>query len=501
MKISELLNRSLGLLSMYKGLLVGLLFIWLVALVLSITGALALSPIALVVGLLVTCGATWLGSWIAGWLFGVHSQADSSLITGLILTLIITPTMSVSSIAVMAFAGVVAGVSKYILTWRGRHIFNPAALAAVVVTVSGLGSASWWIATPALTPAVLLCTLIVLYQTKRFRMAGIFLAITVPVTLVQLLSFGSPLDQALWLLLSWPLLFIVGVMLVEPLTLPPKKWQVYTVTIIVALLVAVPFSLGPIHMTPALALLVGNLIAAVMARRSALQLTLKERIQLTPSSFELRFSPSRPVSYEAGQFIEISLPHAHADLRGERRSFSVTSAPGDEHLSLGIKFYEPSSSFKKALTALKETPIQVTQQAGDFVLPKDATKPLLYIAGGIGITPFISHIRTLIKQNQTRDIIMIYAISNAAEFAYADELSHDFIKGIVISPERPPTLPANWQHIEGRQLNLDAFLENIDSLASRRAYISGPTPFVQSAKHQLRHHGVRHIVTDYFVGY
>jgi len=500
MNILERINAILRPISMYKGILFGLFGIWLAAVVLACFGLLSVTPLELCISLLVACSATWLGSWLTSLLFGVHSQIDSSLITSVILTLIITPTTNLSGLAILFFAGLIAGASKYVVVWKGRHIFNPAALAVVVISIAGLGGASWWVATPVLAPIVALVGAMALYQTKRFAVAGIFLAITIPLVLIQLISYGASFAQSLGLLLSWPLLFIVGVMLVEPLTLPPRKWQIYVVTVVVAVLVAVPITIGPIQTTPAIALLVGNLVAAILARRAATQLTFLRKEQLTPTSFEYFFKPSRAMTYEAGQYIELSLPHARADLRGERRSFSITSAPGSQEISLGIRFYQPSSAFKKALANLnKEVSLQVTHCSGDFILPKDTKRPLLFIAGGIGITPFISQLRSLQASHKDRDIVIVYAVSSGQEFAYQEILAS--CRVVVISLDRPVRAPNSWQFLKGSRIDFDQLLQLIPDHSQRDAYISGPTPFVQSAAYQLRTRGIQRVTTDYFAGY
>ena len=89
------------------------------------------------------------------------------------------------------------------------------------------------------------------------------------------------------------------------------------------------------------------------------------------------------------------MPHRRADSRGIRRVFSISSADADTGtVSFGIKIpAEGSSSFKRTFAELPPgSRIQATTVGGDFVLPADTAEPLLMVAGGIGITPFISHL-------------------------------------------------------------------------------------------------------------
>ncbi len=500
MKFAEFINNLMRPFSMYKGLSLGLMGIWFVALILSFVGLLDFSPLAMVVSMLVLVLSTYLTSVLCGKLFGIKAYGESSLITGLILALIFFPATDVPQMVVLAFIGMIAGASKFIITWKGRHIFNPAAFAAVVIGLTGLGAAAWWVATPILTPIVLVAVSISLYKSKRFLLVGTFLAIAIPGILIQSLLFGATLGEGFILLLSYPLLFLAGIMLTEPLTLPPRKWQMYIVAAIVAVLFTIPIEIGSFQMTPALALLVGNIVAAIFAGRRLIELTFKKRRALTPTTDELIFAVNAPLNFVPGQSMEITVPHKKVDFRGSRRSFSMTSAPADKDISFGVKYYEPSSSFKKTLRSLKvgET-INATQLSGDFVLPKDTAKPLLFIAGGIGITPFISQLKSI--KTGSRDVVLVYAVSSASEIAYKDELEKSGIRVIVVSKEKPHLLPKNWVYSQNSRINYDELTELVPELTTRYAYASGPTPFVQYAKFTLRKLGVRSVKSDYFAGY
>lgn len=502
MKIVQFANKVLNIFTMYKGILLGLLAIWSVALAASFMGLIAYSPLAMIASLLVAAVSVYGASYVCGKIFGVHPHGESSFITGVILALIISPTLEVGGLVVLMFAGIIAGASKFIVVHNGRHIFNPAALAAFVIGLVGLGGASWWVATPVLTPIVLIVAFIVLYKTHRLPVAGVFLAIAVPLLLIVFATFGTTFLESLYLLLSWPLLFMAGVMLVEPLTLPPRKWQILTVAAVVGVLFAIPFDLGIVQMTPALALLIGNVIATIFLAREKISLVLKRKIKITPTTYEYIFAPNKPIHYTAGQYLEMQLLHKKIDFRGYRRSFSFTSAPGKDEVSFGVKFYQPSSSFKSALQALPlGATIPATGYWGDFVLPKDLSTPIVYVAGGIGITPFISHLQSTENLNNIRNTVLVYSVNNPDEIAYKKILVRSGIKVIIVTREKIKDLPQNWKQVREHRISQALVAKAIPDVATRRAYISGPTPFVGAAKKALRSLRVKHIKTDYFVGY
>lgn len=504
MTIGDFIHRQTRSISMYKGMTMGLLGIWACALIGSSVGWLSFQPLALVATTALLILSVWGSSAVCGWLFGVRPHLDSSIITGLILAFLFTPTIDVAQLVVLIFVGCIAGVSKFVVTWRGRHVFNPAAFAAVVIGLTGLGAASWWVATPVLTPVVLAVVLASLYQSRRWLVPGIFLAVTIPVLLIQFTLFGATPTESLWLLMSWPLLFLAGIMLTEPLTLPPRKWQMYIVALVTAVAFVLPVKWGAFQMTPALALLVGNIVAAIFARRQAIALTFKARRPLTPTTDELVFEPSSPLIFVPGQYMELSLPHRKADFRGIRRSFSITSLPNAKEVTFGVKFYSPSSSFKQALKTLQPgTVIQATTISGDFVLPKDTARPLLLIAGGIGVTPFISQLASLqnVGEAARRDAILVYAVSDVSEVAYREILEKSGVKVVLVAPTRPKTLPKHWIYIKGARIDFTELSRAVPDSAKRWVYVSGPTPFVQNTSRELRKLGVRGVTRDYFLGY
>ncbi len=497
------LDRLLNHFSMYKvasGAL-GLLFV--IALIFSFLGMIVYSPLAMLASVIVLGLSVWLTSLLLGLLFGVSVQAESSFITALILFFIFTPTLQLTGLLALLLIGMVAAASKFILVYKGRHIFNPAALAAFVIGLTGLGYATWWVATPILIIPTFLLGFAIIYKTRRVAVSGTFLAIATFLLIVVLTNEGATLNQSLVLWFSWPILFFASFMLTEPLTLPQKKWQTVFEAVVVALIFIIPIQIAGFSSNPALALLIGNLIAFGFGRRRSIMLKFKEIKQLTPTSFEFIFEPSRSLSYEAGQYIDIMVPSIKDDWRGRRRSFSITSAPSEPMVRLGIKFYEPSSTLKNNLRKLKsDTIIQSTGINGDFTLPKDAGTPLVYIAGGIGITPFMSHLAHLKLLQQTRDITLFYAVNNVSELAYHDLLVTSGIKVCVVTKSNAPLmLPNGWVHRNEPFISEKTLIDIVPDIVARTVYLSGPPNMIDGVKKYLKKLHVRSIKTDYFIGY
>ncbi|MDB5179633.1 MAG: hypothetical protein JWN12_265 [Candidatus Saccharibacteria bacterium] len=480
-----------------------LTILFVIALVLAFLGVIAYSPLAMIVSVTVIGFSVLLTSMLFGLIFGVRVHTESSFITAVILFFIFTPTLEVSGLLGLVLVGMIAGASKFILAFKGRHIFNPAAIAAFIIGLTGIAHASWWVGTPLLIIPTFLLGFAVLQKTRRVPSSGTFIGLATVLVIIVLMVEGETLGGSLVLWLSWPVLFFSSFMLTEPLTLPGKKWQQILEAAVVAILFAIPINIGDFSTSPAFALVIGNLIAFGFTRRQKVTLTFVEQKQLTPTTYEFIFTPRTPLRYAAGQYLEIRVPHKHDDFRGSRRSFSITSAPGEETLRLGVKFYEPSSSFKKALRTLeKSAVIESTGISGDFTLPKDKLTPLLYVAGGIGITPFISHLQTLKRRNEARDSVLFYSINSIDELAYKDILESAGIKVFIITKTNQRlTLPKNWVHINEPFITKEVLATYISDVDTRTAYISGPPLMIDGVKKQLKQLHVTHIKTDYFIGY
>lgn len=504
MRFAQWFNRVTGRVTMYRLVLVLLVVIGVVALGFSLAGQLFYTPGALLTSAAVTIVATVASSWLFARIFRARAHVESAIITGLLLFFVLIPSLEPGDLLVLAIASVIASASKYVLAIRARHIFNPAAIAALIVTATGLGYSGWWVGTGVLLPFVAVAAFIVLYRTRRLPMGVLFIVAAAAIIAGRMISTGmDPVAAIGTAFTSYPIVFLAGFMLSEPLTLPPRRWQQLGLAVLVALLVAVPFNLGPVYSSPQLALVIGNLVAFFFGQRRGLKLTLLGKTRLTPTTWEFSFQPAKPVAFRPGQYMELTLPHSRPDLSGSRRYFSISSAPGaDAPITFAIKVTDTVSSFKRALLALEPgAVVRGTSVGGDFALPSDPAVPVLLVAGGIGITPFCSQIAHANAQDEDRDIVVVYAVSDPAELAYAGLLERSGVRVVLVAPERPATLPSGWEYAGAGRISRELLAASVPDLGERRAFVSGPPALVTSVRSTLRSLGSRRITSDYFSGY
>lgn len=496
-------DRLLGRVTMYRLVTIGLLAISVTAVALSALGVLFYDPLAVVVSAAVAV----LASVASGRAFAAIARArqhtESTVITGLILPLLFWPLLDARSLGVLVLAAVVANASKYLIAVRGRHLLNPAAVGALVVGLSQLSGAVWWVGSSALLPVVAVVVLAVLRRTRRLAMAGVFLLVATAVIAVRLVASGQDVGTAVWTVLaSYPVVFFAGVMLTEPLTLPPRRWQQLAEAVVVAVVMAVPFHLGPLSNTPELALVAGNVLAFAVGQRRGLRLEVVGSTRITPTVQEVALRTEPPVAFTAGQYLELTVPHAGPDSRGVRRMFSISSAPGPGPLTVAFTVPESASSLKRAMVALQEgAHLRATGVAGDFLLPKDPAVPVLLVAGGIGITPFASQLAAMAASGRARDVVLVYAVPDPAELAYVEVLAGSGARVVVVTPRRPGYLPPGWDHAASALVTAQVLAEAVPDARARVGYVAGPPAMVSAVRRALHGLGVRRVRTDAFTGY
>lgn len=219
-----------------------------------------------------------------------------------------------------------------------------------------------------------------------------------------------------------------------------------------------------------------------------MDLKIKDIKSINPQTVSIIFHKPENFTFYPGQFIDL-------EIKDDTRSFSIASAPSEEHLIITTKL--GISEFKKNILSLKQgDTLKSSHPAGTFTL--EQTSPGVFIAGGIGITPFRSMIKHNTDLNLKSPITLIYSNSNH-EFIYKDDLE-------------------NWQ-VENPNLQItflnSAILGRLDTPKLKQIlnfklqdpntiyYIAGSPNFVKDMQKGLLEHGVDeiNIRSDEFDGY
>jgi ferredoxin-NADP reductase len=500
--IDDVLNR----ITMYRLVLYYLVGLLLAAFIFSFFGVLPYDPTAFAFSAILILLVCWATNWVFARVFEAQTNVESVYITALILILIITPTTASNAAGVgfLIFASVWAMASKYIFAINKKHIFNPAAFAVALTAIVINQPAIWWVGgNVVLLPLVLIGGLLVVRKIQRFDLVSSFavVALTTTVLTASTTNYATPLLQTL---LHSSFFFLAFVMLTEPLTTPPTRWLRIVYGAIVGFFFAPNIHIGGFYFTPELALLIGNVFAYLVSPGGRYMLTFNGAENPATDVYDFIFSPDRPLRFRPGQYLEWTLSHRYPDNRGNRRYFTIASSPTEQEVHLGVKFYNPSSTFKRALMSMNVgDQISASHVAGGFVMPRDKTKKLVFIAGGIGITPFRSMIQYLLDTKEKRDITLFYANKTVADIAYKEifdraetELGIQTIHAL--SDEKNPP-----QGMMSGFITTDVIAKNVPDYRECTFYISGPHSMVDAFKKTLISMGVSRfkIKSDFFPGF
>ena len=500
--IDNWLNR----ITMYRLVLYYLIFLLGAAVGLSIAGILKYDVFALLFSISFLLAVCWVVNWVFARTFKVAANVESVYISALILALIITPIKSFGDLWFLFWAAVLAMSSKYILAINRKHIFNPIALAVALTYYTLNQSASWWVGNAPMLPFVLLGGILVVRKIGRSDLVFSFLIATVATSLVLSLFGGGNLigDMQKIILLS-PLFFFAFLILTEPLTTPPTHRSRVVYGILVGFLFSPQVHFGGFYITPELAILIGNFYSYLVSPKRRLVLKLKERIRIAPDIYDFVFAHGRNFAFAPGQYMEWTLGHHSPDARGNRRYYTLASAPTEKTLRLGVKIYQESSTFKQAMLKMNVgDEIVAGQLSGDFTLPENPRQKCVFIAGGVGVTPFRSMIKYLLDTHRPRPITLFYANKTADDILYKDVFDrarHELGIQTIYAVTDPRNLPANWTGVTGR-ITPQLIKSKLPDYRHCVFYISGPKSMVDSFKETLQQMHVRsaNIRTDFFSG-
>jgi len=298
--------------------------------------------------------------------------------------------------------------------------------------------------------------------------------------------------------LSWPTLFLAFYMLTEPFTMPATKGP----QTLYGGLVGFLSNSSLVSFSPELALIIGNIFMLPARLRRKLYLEFESKERIAANTYEFVFKKPAGFTFKAGQYLEWMFPHEKSDSKGIRRYFTIAAAPTESKVRMAFKITENGSSYKRELLKLDVgEKIIASQLAGDFLLPKDSTEKLAFVAGGIGVTPFRSHLQYLADADQPRDVALYYCVNMMNELAYSQ------VFGRVMRTVQLELIPVVAkeevsQPYESGYLTEEMVKRRTPDYLERTWYLSGPPGMVDAYTKLLRGMGVAksRIVRDFFPG-
>jgi ferredoxin-NADP reductase len=210
------------------------------------------------------------------------------------------------------------------------------------------------------------------------------------------------------------------------------------------------------------------------------------------------------VDFTPGQYFFVTLPDVgHQDDKGLRRHITVVTSPNERGV-LGFATRMRDSAFKKSLAELPVgTEVEVEPPKGKFTLPEDASRPLVFVAGGIGITVFRSMLTFIREEGLPYQVTLIYSNRDRESTAFLDELRE-------LEKELPNfrliltmTQDPGWDG-EARKIDAQFFKDYLEEDLNRYTFlVAGPPAMVKGMQEALADAGVeeQNIVAERYSGY
>ena len=153
------------------------------------------------------------------------------------------------------------------------------------------------------------------------------------------------------------------------------------------------------------------------------KLKLLDRQTIANDTVLLRFEKPQDFTFKPGQYAGFTLINpAETDAQGITRRFSLLSTPDDEYIAIATHIR--SSAYKRVLNTLAiGNEIKLAGPTGNFTLHDDINTPAVFIAGGIGITPFYSMIQHASKHRSTQKLYLFYGNNTPDHAAFLSELA------------------------------------------------------------------------------
>lgn len=235
-----------------------------------------------------------------------------------------------------------------------------------------------------------------------------------------------------------------------------------------------------------------------------LRLVEREEIAQQTTAFYLEKPPG--LTFAPGQFVDLGLVDLPEwDEEGTTRSMTISSAPWEDRLMFAMRMR--NTPYKRRLGQLPlGSELTIDEPAGAFTLQTDAGRPVVFLAGGIGVTPFRSMIRQAVHDGRQQRVFLFYSNRRPEDAAFLEDFralarEHEWFTFV-------PTMTQPWQSQrawteETEYIGPKLIARHTGGLDHAVYYLAGPPAMIQSVNQALVEAGVKRsdINADPFDGY
>ena len=243
-----------------------------------------------------------------------------------------------------------------------------------------------------------------------------------------------------------------------------------------------------------------------MASSTTFTSKLKEKETLAEGTMGFYFAKPAGFQFKPGQYLDITLVDPpETDAEGNIRSLSIASAPEDERLLVATRMRD--SAFKRVLRmAPPDFEVNIEGPMGSFTLHNNPAKPAVFLAGGIGITPFSSIVRHAAHAKLPHKLHLFYSNRRPEDAAFMPilkELEKENSNFKFIPSMTEMNKSAHRWSGETGFIDRDMLVRHLPDLEGPIYYIAGPPAMVAAMRQMLNAAGVDEddLRTEEFAGY
>jgi ferredoxin-NADP reductase len=236
-----------------------------------------------------------------------------------------------------------------------------------------------------------------------------------------------------------------------------------------------------------------------------MQAQIKEKREVAKGTLLVTFDLlGERVDFTPGQYFFVTLPDVgHQDEKGLRRHITVVTSPGERGV-LGLATRMRDTAFKRTLAELAVgTEVDVEPPKGSFALPEDTSRPLVFVAGGIGITVFRSMLLHIREESLPYRVTLIYSNRDRESAAFLEELQQLERDNANLRLVLTMTQDPGWDG-ETRKIDSQFFQDYLGSdLNGHTFLVAGPPGMVEGVQQALADAGVadENVVAERYSGY
>lgn len=234
--------------------------------------------------------------------------------------------------------------------------------------------------------------------------------------------------------------------------------------------------------------------------------SLRDRKEIAEGTMAFHVEKPPGFQFKAGQAIDLTLVEpGETDAEGNTRTFSIASPPFAEDLVVATRMR--NTAFKRFLrTAPIGTSINIDGPSGSFTLHNNTAKPGIFLAGGIGITPFVSILRQAGRDKLPHQLYLFYSNRRPEDAAFLEELEQVQKQNprfhLVATMTEMAKSKREWKGPLGL-IDRAMLLKHIPNLQGPIYYVAGPPAMVTAMRSMLTNAGIDEddIRTEEFAGY